>query len=56
MSEDLKNKLPVTRRGLLGATASGAVLAATGAGSALLGAKPAQAASGVNLEPGELDE
>ncbi|OBY26903.1 TAT-dependent nitrous-oxide reductase [Leisingera sp. JC1] len=55
MSEDLKNKLPVTRRGLLGATASGAVLAATGAGSALLGAKPAQA-SGVNLEPGELDE
>ncbi|MCF6430928.1 TAT-dependent nitrous-oxide reductase [Leisingera sp. MMG026] len=56
MSEDLKNKLPVTRRGLLGATASGAVLAATGAGSALLGAKPAQAASGVNLAPGELDE
>ncbi|KIC35118.1 TAT-dependent nitrous-oxide reductase [Leisingera sp. ANG-M7] len=55
MSEDLKNKLPVTRRGLLGATASGAVLAATGAGSALLGAKPAQAA-GFGLEPGELDE
>ncbi|KIC17095.1 TAT-dependent nitrous-oxide reductase [Leisingera sp. ANG-DT] len=55
MSEELKNKLPVTRRGLLGATASGAVLAATGAGSALLGAKPAQAA-GFGLEPGELDE
>ncbi len=55
MSEDLKSKLPVTRRGLLGATASGAVLAATGAGSALLGAKPAQAA-GFGLEPGELDE
>ncbi|UWQ79904.1 TAT-dependent nitrous-oxide reductase [Leisingera sp. S132] len=55
MSEEMKNKLPVTRRGLLGATASGAVLAATGAGSALLGAKPAQAA-GFGLEPGELDE
>ncbi|WP_424980381.1 TAT-dependent nitrous-oxide reductase [Leisingera sp. S232] len=55
MSEELKNKLPVTRRGLLGATASGAVLAATGVGTALLGAKPAQAA-GFGLEPGELDE
>jgi len=57
MSEEIK-KPGVTRRGVLGATATGAVLATTGAGSALLGAKPAQAATGSKFElaPGELDE
>ena len=56
MSESFK-KLAMTRRGMLGATASGSVLAATGAGGALLGgAKPAAAAGKVNLEPGELDD
>ncbi|UWQ29411.1 MULTISPECIES: TAT-dependent nitrous-oxide reductase [unclassified Leisingera] len=57
MSEELKNKMPVTRRGLLGATATGAALAAAGVGTSLLGAGPAKAASdGINLAPGELDE
>ncbi|MBL4749785.1 MAG: TAT-dependent nitrous-oxide reductase [Amylibacter sp.] len=57
MSDETKKK-GVTRRGVLGATATGAVLASTGAGAALLGAKPAQAATGRKFElaPGELDE
>ncbi|WP_037311414.1 TAT-dependent nitrous-oxide reductase [Ruegeria halocynthiae] len=55
MSEHDK-KLNVTRRGMLGATATGAVLAGTGLGSTLMTAKQASAAAGANLEPGELDE
>ena len=57
MSEEIKKK-GVTRRGVLGATATGAVLASTGAGAALLGGTPAQAATGSKFElaPGELDE
>ncbi|MCP5072312.1 MAG: TAT-dependent nitrous-oxide reductase [Rhodobacteraceae bacterium] len=56
MSEEIK-KAGITRRGMLGATATGAVLAGTGAGSTLLGAKPARAAGGkFELAPGELDE
>ncbi|WP_299889104.1 TAT-dependent nitrous-oxide reductase [uncultured Ruegeria sp.] len=50
------NKLNITRRGMLGATATGAVLAGTGLGSTLMTAKQASAAAGANLEPGELDE
>ena len=50
------NKLSITRRGMLGATATGAVLAGTGLGSTLMTAKQASAAAGANLEPGELDE
>ncbi|RVT81813.1 TAT-dependent nitrous-oxide reductase [Rhodobacteraceae bacterium CCMM004] len=47
----------ISRRGLLGATATGAVVAATGAGTGLLGsATPARAAGEFALAPGELDE
>ena len=53
---DHDNKLTITRRGMLGATATGAVLAGTGLGSTLMTAKQASAAAKVNLEPGELDE
>ncbi|MCP4821433.1 MAG: TAT-dependent nitrous-oxide reductase [Shimia sp.] len=56
MSEDTKNNLSLTRRGMLGATATGAVLATTGVGATMLGAKPASAASSSHLAPGELDE
>ncbi len=57
MSEDLKNDLSVTRRGLLGATATGAALAATGVGTAMMGATPAKASGNeASLAPGELDE
>ncbi|TDK44486.1 TAT-dependent nitrous-oxide reductase [Antarcticimicrobium luteum] len=55
MSEQEKT-LNVTRRGLLGATATGAVMAGTGLGATLMGARPANAAGKINLEPGELDE
>ncbi|MCL6282605.1 TAT-dependent nitrous-oxide reductase [Ruegeria sp. 2012CJ41-6] len=55
MSEQDK-KLNVTRRGLMGATATGAALAATGLGTTLMTAREASAAAKVNLEPGELDE
>ncbi|MEX0308381.1 MAG: TAT-dependent nitrous-oxide reductase [Ruegeria sp.] len=55
MSEQ-DNKLNITRRGMLGATATGAVLAGTGLGSTLMTAKQASAAANANLEPGELDE
>jgi nitrous-oxide reductase len=41
---------------MLGATATGAVLAGTGLGSTLMTAKQASAAANANLEPGELDE
>ncbi|CUJ88106.1 Nitrous-oxide reductase precursor [Shimia thalassica] len=57
MSEEIKKGLSMTRRGMLGATATGAVLATTGVGGSMLGATPAQAAGAkVNLAPGELDE
>jgi nitrous-oxide reductase len=51
-------KLVMTRRGMLGATATGAVLAGSGIGSSLMNSKgsAAQAAGKINLEPGELDE
>lgn len=55
MSEQ-DNKLNITRRGMLGATATGAVLAGTGLGSTLMTAKQASAAANANLQPGELDE
>ncbi|MDA5093119.1 TAT-dependent nitrous-oxide reductase [Aliiroseovarius sp. KMU-50] len=51
-----KNKLSMTRRGMLGATATGAVFAGTGLGSTLMTAKEASAAANANLQPGELDE
>jgi nitrous-oxide reductase len=41
---------------MLGATATGAVLAGTGVGSSLLTATPAQAANNAHLAPGDLDE
>ncbi|MCE8535334.1 TAT-dependent nitrous-oxide reductase [Ruegeria pomeroyi] len=53
---DHENNLSVTRRGLLGATATGAVLASTGLGATLMTAREASAAAKANLEPGELDE
>lgn len=57
MSEETKNNLSLTRRGMLGATATGAVLATTGVGASMLGAKPASAANASwHLAPGELDE
>ena len=56
MSERFK-ELVMTRRGMLGATATGAVLAGTGIGSTMMSAKAAEAAgSSVNLAPGELDD
>ncbi|MCA0872498.1 TAT-dependent nitrous-oxide reductase [Seohaeicola saemankumensis] len=56
MSEAFK-KLAMTRRGMLGATATGAVLAGTGVGSTLLGGNAAQAAAASShLAPGELDD
>jgi len=54
---DSHDKLKLTRRGMLGATATGALAATTGAGAGLFGgATPAHAADKINLEPGELDE
>ncbi|MDK3073316.1 TAT-dependent nitrous-oxide reductase [Sedimentitalea sp. JM2-8] len=57
MSKSFK-ELALTRRGMLGATATGAVLAGTGIGGALLNSSgtAARAAGKINLEPGELDE
>ncbi len=53
---DQDKTLNVSRRGLLGATATGAVMAATGAGSMLMTAKEASAAANASLAPGELDD
>ncbi|MFA3916526.1 TAT-dependent nitrous-oxide reductase [Ruegeria hyattellae] len=53
---DQDKKLNITRRGLMGATATGAALAATGLGTTMMTARQASAAAKVNLEPGELDE
>jgi len=54
---DLKEKFKLTRRGMLGATATGALAATTGAGAGLLvGATPARAEGKYALAPGELDE
>jgi nitrous-oxide reductase len=55
MSEQ-DNNLNVTRRGLLSATATGAVLATTGVGATLMSAKEASASANSSLEPGELDD
>ena len=57
MTEETKEGLSMTRRGMMGATATGAVLATTGVGSTVLSAKKAEASGGeANLAPGELDE
>ncbi|WP_417517976.1 TAT-dependent nitrous-oxide reductase [Minwuia sp.] len=60
MSDDVKNdgkQFAVTRRGLLGATATGVVAAAAGGGAVLTGSRPAvAAASDAALAPGELDD
>ncbi|MGB7270286.1 MAG: TAT-dependent nitrous-oxide reductase [Albidovulum sp.] len=58
MTDETRN-LTLTRRGMLGASASGAVLATTGAGAALFNASAAQAQGNTpkfELAPGELDE
>ncbi|NDR58135.1 TAT-dependent nitrous-oxide reductase [Aliiruegeria sabulilitoris] len=56
MSEKMK-QLAMTRRGMLGATATGAVLASAGFGGTMMAATPAKAAAGnASLEPGELDD
>ncbi|MFV2033694.1 MAG: TAT-dependent nitrous-oxide reductase, partial [Halocynthiibacter sp.] len=54
---DIENKLSVTRRGMLGATAAGAV-AATSAAGWLASSKAARAAANAKFaaEPGELDD
>ena len=56
MTEEVKKGLSMTRRGMLGATATGAVLATAGVGGSMLTATPAKAAGKYALEPGELDE
>ncbi|MDE9451632.1 TAT-dependent nitrous-oxide reductase [Aliiroseovarius sp. Z3] len=59
MTEETKlfpSKLAMTRRGMLGAAATGAVVAGTGIGGSALTATPARAAGSVELAPGELDE
>jgi nitrous-oxide reductase len=60
MSDDKQKddtQFKVTRRGLLGATATGAVAVATAGGAVLSGSKPVQAASAdAALAPGELDD
>ena len=59
MTNDTKKNLTLTRRGMLGASATGAVLATTGAGAALFNASAVKAQSSTpkfELAPGELDE
>ena len=54
---DTKKNFQLTRRGLLGATATGAALAAAGGGAVLTAGGKARAAEGdFALAPGELDE
>ncbi len=53
---DSKKSPQLTRRGMLGATATGAALATATGGGLLASGGKAQAAEGVNLAPGELDE
>ena len=56
MTEETKD-LSMTRRGMLGAAATTAVVAGTGGiGGSMMTATPARAASALNLEPGELDD
>lgn len=55
MSEEFK-KLAMTRRGMLGAAATGGVFAASGLGATLTSSTAVQAAGKAALEPGELDE
>ncbi|WP_204115885.1 TAT-dependent nitrous-oxide reductase [Shimia biformata] len=56
MSEAFK-KLAMSRRGMLAASATGAVAATTGIGSTLMSATPAKAEAGTaHLAPGELDD
>ena len=46
----------ITRRGVLGATATGAILAGTSTGALLTGGvSPAHAAGSAEIKPGELD-
>lgn len=56
MTEETKKNLSMTRRGVLGTAATGAVMASAGVGSTMLSAGKAQAAGKFALEPGELDE
>ena len=53
---DAIRKLKLSRRGMLGATATGALAATTGGAGLFASAPMAKAAAKVNLEPGELDE
>ena len=56
MTEETKN-LSMTRRGMLGAAATTAVVAGTGGiGGSMMTATPARAAGSTELAPGELDE
>lgn len=55
MSEAFK-KLALTRRGMLGAAATGGVFAATGMGATLASSTAVHAAGKSSLAPGELDE
>jgi len=55
MSDEI-NEMKVSRRGVLGATATGAVLVGTGVGSLVGGSSPAAAAGKASMAPGELDE
>ena len=55
MSEEFK-KLAMTRRGMLGAAATGGVFAASGLSATLASSTAVQAAGKATLAPGELDE
>ncbi|MET4101577.1 nitrous-oxide reductase [Roseovarius sp. MBR-78] len=55
MSDD-QGKMKLSRRGMLGVTATGALAATTGGAGLFASAPMARAAGKVNLEPGELDE
>ena len=56
MTDETKKGLSMTRRGVLGTAATGAIAATAGVGSTMLGATQAKAAGKFALEPGELDE